>query len=105
MIVAVVPMGEVQPPINQVASVIPMRHGFVSTARTVHVVRLMSATGRSLGALFRIGLGHVDHMLVDMVSVRMMQMAVMQIVDVVPMSHSCVPTAGTMFMIMLFVMG
>ena len=36
--------------------------------------------------------GHLDAVLVDVVAVHMMQVAVMQVVDVVAMAHGGVPT-------------
>ena len=61
-----------------------MRHGLMSTARAVHVVSRVTACCRpmSVGTRVRISGGHRGHMFVNMIAMRVMQVAVVQKVGV-----------------------
>ena len=78
MIVAAVPVRVVQPPLDQVVDVIAVRHRLMPTplAVRVHTRRRLRMTA---------GMGHIDrnHVLVDVVVMRVMQMPVVQVIDVV----------------------
>jgi hypothetical protein len=71
-------MRVVQMPIDQIVHMVAMRDSFVSAARTVLVgaFDLGRATGRR-GRVDR------DYVLVDMIAVDMVQVAIMEVVDVV----------------------
>jgi hypothetical protein len=58
----------------------------------------------SRGVLRRPLVVDVERVLVDMITVRTMQMPVVQIVDVIAMAHSDVPTAGTVGVDMILVL-
>jgi hypothetical protein len=64
----------------------------------------MSRTIVPKGAVLRIGRGYGNHMLIDMVFMRMMQMAVVQVVDVAIVHDSGVAAFLPMEMIMIFVL-
>ena len=84
MVVAVVLVGMVQPAVHQVIHVIAVRDGLVAAARAVGVTRL--AVGRIGVAVRMLGIDR-DHVLVDMILVRMVQMPVMQVVDVIVVAN------------------
>ena len=105
MIVAVVAMGVMQMPVDEIVDVIAMRHRFVAAAGPVDMIGLM--TGAAM--LRRAGIGiprrDIDLMLVDVILMRMMQMTVMQIVDMIAMAQRDVTAARTVRMAMIGVMG
>ncbi len=45
-----------------------------------------------------IGVADLDNMFVDMIAMRVMQMTIVEVIDMVMMAHSCVSTARTMLM-------
>lgn len=99
MVVAMTTMGMVQPSIHEVIDVVPMRHGFVPAGRAV----LVRADGlrRALH-----GIGRVDRngMLINVILVRMMQMAIMKIIDMAVMPDRRMPAVGTMHVAMVAMM-
>ena len=98
MIVAVIAMRMVQVPGNVIIDMIAVWHCFMAAARAMGVVRFVAAAGMTRGAAIRIAAGDADHMLVDMAFVRVVKMAVMQVVDVIAMAHGRVPATGPMLM-------
>ena len=77
MIVAVTIVRVMKMSIDDIVNVIAMRNRFVSTARTMNMVCIMS-TACVLGcAYFRIGGIDIEGVLIDMVTVWMMEMAIM----------------------------
>ena len=92
-------MWVMQPSVHKVIHVITVRHLFMSASRT------MRMRAPSLGrAAQRVGIAHLDNMFVDMISMHVMQMTVVQIIDMVLMVHSRVPTVGTMLMCVIRMM-
>ncbi|WP_196479917.1 hypothetical protein [Burkholderia pseudomultivorans] len=102
MVVAVIAMRVMKAPVDQIIDMIAVRYGFMPAARTVYMARLMVAAARR--TLIRIFRADFDPVLVDMIAVRMMQMAVVEIVDVVAMLDCRVAASRTMLMFMLGVM-
>lgn len=94
-----------QAAIDEIVDVITMRHRLVPATGTMHMVGLV-AGGAMLGrATVRIALRHFDHVLVDMIDVRMMQVSVMQIVHVIAVAHGDVSAARAVLMRVVLVMG
>jgi hypothetical protein len=92
-------MWVMQPAVHKVVDVITVRHLFMSAARTMRV----RAPGFGRAAQ-RVGIAHLNNMFVDMISMHVMQMTVVQIIDMVLMVHSRVPTVGTMLMCVIRMM-
>jgi hypothetical protein len=93
MIIAMAIMWVMQPSVHEVIDVITVRYAFVSALRTMR----MRAPG--LGRTAQgIGVANFDNVFVDLISMRVMQMTIMQIIDVAIMVHSRVPTVRTMLM-------
>ena len=99
MIVAMSTMGMVQPSIHEVIDVVAVRYGFVS-ARRAMLVR----ADRLRCALHGIDRVDCNGMLINVIPVRMMQMAIMKIIDMVVMSNRRMPTVGTMCVAMVAMM-
>ena len=104
MVVAVIAVRMVQAGVDEIFDVVPVRHGFVTACRSVDVSRIMAATAVTRCAL--VGIFRIDRecMLVCMIAVRMMQMTVVQIVDVIVVLDCRMPTVRAVLMVVVGVM-
>jgi hypothetical protein len=99
VVVAVVAVRVMKMAVDQVINVIPMRYCFVSTAWTVDVTRVVpTAIWRTLVRVF---CADLDLVFVDMITMRMVQMSIMQIVDVVTVLDRGMSTARAMLMVVV----
>lgn len=89
-------MDMVQPAIDQIIDMIAVRHGLVPAIRPVHVI-----TARGGGADIGIGGGNRNHMFIDMVAVDMVEMAVVQIIDMIIMADGGMAATGAVDMIVI----
>jgi hypothetical protein len=85
--------------------VVAVGNGFVAAAGAVNVARLMAFTGLAGRAAVRIGFGHANDVLVDMIAVRVVQVTVVHIVDMAFVADGGMAAAGTMGVVVMFVMG
>lgn len=81
MIVAVIAVGMVETPANEIVDVIAVRHRFVPAAFTVDVARLVPRGGAP--ATVRVAFGDLQTALVDMIAVHRVQAAIVEVVHVV----------------------
>lgn len=102
MIVAVGAMGMMEVPVDEVVDVVPMRNGLVSATRSMLVTGVVTRAGMIRSAGGGIGRADLEHMLVDVIAVRLMQVAVMQVVHVIAMFDCDVAAAGAVNMGMPF---
>jgi hypothetical protein len=98
VVVAVIAVGMMQMPIDQVIDVIAMRHSFMAASWPMHVGRVVGAATVLGRAAFGIGRRHFDLVLVDVVAMHMVQMPVMQVVDVTLMADRRMTAVGTVDM-------
>src|SRR5260370_2851013 len=98
-VIAMAIMWVMQPSVNKVIDVITVRHLFVSAARTMR----MRAPGLGRAA-HGVGIANLYNMFVDMIFMHVMQMTIVQIIDMVVMAYSRVPTVGTMLMCVIRMM-
>jgi len=77
VVITVVTVGVMQVAIDQVVDVVAMGYSFMSTVRSVNVSRLMAATLVVRCAALRVLCADVDAVFVNVVTVGMMQMAIM----------------------------
>lgn len=105
MVIAVVAVRMMQVPVDEVVDVFAVGHRLVTAARAVHMVLVVASTLMLRGATFRIGRGDLDHVLIDVTIVHVVQMTVMQVVDVIAVAHRRVAAAGTVHMAMIGVLG
>ncbi|MFO1057572.1 MAG: hypothetical protein U1E53_11475 [Dongiaceae bacterium] len=96
MSIAMAAMGMMQVPVHEIVNMTAVRHGLVSAVGAMGMVRLMTSTPVIRRADVRVRFRHLDHMLVHVVAMRMVQMPVMQIVDVIAVPHSGMAAAGAM---------
>ncbi len=88
MIIAMVAMLMMQTPLDKVIDMVAMRHSFVTAARTMDVTGLMSLMTVLWGAAVWIYVGHLNHVNPGVVAVRIVKLAITEVVDVVSVSDS-----------------
>ena len=89
--------------IDQVIDVVAVRNRGVAAARAVHVRLRMSAAGVLGRASGRIRAGDLQHVVIDVIAVNVMEMAVVQVVGMPVVRDRDVPAAGAMLVTMPFV--
>jgi hypothetical protein len=99
-----VPMRVVQVAVDQVVDVIPMRYRLVTASRSVLVPRLVPRAAMLRRAAVGILGRHLDHVLVDMIAVGMMQVPIVKIVDVLAVLDGLVPAIGAVLVRMIGVL-
>jgi hypothetical protein len=104
VVVAMVAMRVVQPAIDEVVDVVAMRHGFMPAAGTVDVACFVSTAVLTRRAAVRVRLADLDDVLLDMVAVGVMQVAIVQVVHVVPVAYGGMPAARSVFVVVVRVM-
>lgn len=104
MVVAMIIVRVVKVPLDQVINMVAMRNRLVSTLRPMHMIRSMPRAIVPGRAVLRIRRVYANNMFIDMVFMRIMQMAVMQVVDVAIVHDSGMAAFQPMEMIMIFVL-
>ena len=105
MVVAMVAVRVVQVAVDQVVDVVTVRDGFVAATGAMDVAGLVAAAFVLGRAAVRVGGRDGDHVLVDVVAMRMVQVAVVQVIDMAVMADGRVAAAGAMGVVMVGVMG
>lgn len=95
----------VQVAVDQVVDVVTVRDGFVAATGAMDVAGLVAAAFVLGRAAVGVGGRDRDHVLVDVVAMRMVQVAVVQVVDMTVMPDGRVAAAGAMGVVMVGVMG
>src|ERR1700761_8688805 len=101
MIVAMVAVGVVKVAVDQIVDMVAVRHWLVTTAWAMLVALRMAAAIVVRRAAIGIGSTHSDRVLVELILVRVMQVAVVEVVHVTLVPHRCVAAAGTMLVWMI----
>lgn len=101
VIVAVVAVGVVQVAIHKVVNVVAMGDSLMAAAGAMDVAGSMSRAAVVRRALVGIGRRDLDDMLVHMVTVGMVEVAVMDIIHMVAVGNSSVTTVGTVGVVMV----
>lgn len=92
-----------QVPVDQVVDVIAVRDRLVATRHAVLVAAVVPGTGMVRGAIRRVRIADGNDVLVDVIVVRVMQMAVVQVIDVIVVPHGDVPAVGAVDMVVVAV--
>jgi hypothetical protein len=103
VVIAVVAVRMVEVAVDEIVDVIAMWHRFMTAPGSVNVIRLVAAAVRR--TLIRIGRAHFKPVFVYMIAVRVMQVTVVQIVDVVVMPDRRVAATWTVLMVVMRMMG
>ena len=105
MVVAVITVRMVQVPVYQIVHMVTMGYRGMAATRSMYVIGCM--TGALV--LWRAGVGvrrgDANHMFIDMVAVRMVHMAIVQVVNMAFMLNSDVPAIGSMLVVMVVMVG
>lgn len=104
MVVAVVPVGVMEVPVDEVVDVVAVGHGLVSTAGAVDVTVLVPGAAVCGGAGGRVALAHLDHVLVHVVAVGVVEVAVVEVVHVVAVLDGDVATLGAVDVVVVLVL-
>ena len=104
MIVAMVIMGIVKMAPDQIIHMVSVRHGFVTAVGAVYMALRVTFAFMSRSTVLGIGLTDVYDMLIDMVAVRVMQMAIMKVADMVIVRDASVTAFRAVGMGMIFML-
>jgi hypothetical protein len=102
MIVAMIPVWMMEMTIDQIIDVVPVRHGFMPAAFAVDVPLLVTAAVRRAGIGVR--LADLQHVLVYVVAVDVVQVAVVEIVRVPFVLDGRVTAAGAVLVVVSLVL-
>lgn len=89
-----VAMRMMQPAVHQIVDMIAVRNGLVTASRTMNVTVLMSRMTKLRRAFVGIVGADFDHMLLNDIATLMMQMAVVQVVDMIAVSDRDMAARG-----------
>ena len=101
MVVAVIAVLVMEPTVDDIVDVVAMRNRLVSAAGSMDVAGLMTLVAIVRRALDRISRRHFNNVLIDLVPHLMVQMSVMQVIDVIAVSHREMTTLRSVMMGML----
>jgi hypothetical protein len=94
VVVAVVAMRMMQVTLDPVVHMVTVRHRVVAAAGAVQMARLVAGATMVRGAAVGVLAGHFDDVLVDMARMRVMQVAVVQVIDMPTMPDRLMAAAG-----------
>jgi Fur family ferric uptake transcriptional regulator len=103
VVVAVTLVRMMQVAADQEVDVIAVRYRLVSAVRSVRVLVGVLAAGVLRRAARGILIGHREHVLVDMVAVRMVQVALVEVVDMAVVEDGCVTAPRAVLMVLVVV--
>lgn len=94
--------------VDEIVDVVSVRNGLVATSGTVLVTGIMTRAGMIRGTGRGIGRAHLEHVFVDVVTMWLMQVAVVQVIHMVAvldrdMSAAVAVNVGMAFMDLMFV--
>lgn len=101
MKITVVAMRMMQMAVNQVIDMVAMRNRLMSASRTVDMASIMPGTDVIRGALGGVSGTDLQHMLVNVRTVDMVQMAIVQIVGMTGVVYGQMSAARAMLMIVI----
>lgn len=102
VVVAVVAVGVVQVAVDQVVDVVAVRDRLVTAAGAVHMVSIVAVAVVLGCATGRIGIIHFQFVLHDgAIGLLVMQMAVVQVIHMVPVFNRGVSAIGAVFVVVI----
>ncbi|MEJ1118153.1 hypothetical protein V9K92_06705 [Phyllobacterium sp. CCNWLW109] len=104
MIIAMIAMWMMQMPIHEIINMIPVGYGLVAAARTMHMVSIVARAMMFRCAAIRISSAYLKHVLINMVAMRVMQMAIVKVVHMIAVTNGGVAAIRFMLVIMIVVM-
>jgi hypothetical protein len=104
VIITVVAVGMVQVTVDEIVHMVAMRDRFVTAARSMNVSSIMSGAAMVGRATIRILVAHFNPMFVHMIGVRMVKMAIVEIIHVVAVPDRKMAAAGSMRVVVVGMM-
>jgi len=104
VVAAVVTTGVMQVPVDQVVDVVTVGNGLVTAAGTVLVIGIVAAAHVARGTVVGVRLVDLDAALVHVIAVRPVQVAIVQVADVVAVLDRSVAALGAVIVV-VFVAG
>jgi hypothetical protein len=101
MVVTVILVRMMQATVDQVVDVVAMRHRLMAALWTVFVICRVIEALLHRRTSCRILVVRLDHVLVNMIPMRMMQVSIVQVVDVITMADGGMPTSWPVSMRMI----
>jgi hypothetical protein len=101
MVIAMVAMRMVQVVSHEIINMVAMRYRFVAAAGSVNVPGFMFSAHVSLRANGRPAVVDLKFVLVNMIAMRVVQVSIMQVADMLIMADCLVAAAGTMLVIVV----
>lgn len=80
--------------VDEIVDVISVRNRFMAATGTMLMPGLVTGAEVIRRTSRRIGVTHLDHVLIDVIAVRLMQVAVVQVVDVIAVLDGDMAAAG-----------
>jgi hypothetical protein len=105
VIVAVTGMRVVEVTIHQIVDMVAVGHDLMATVTAMHMAGLMPGAAVVWRALVRVGRRNLDHMFIHVVTMRVVEMAVVQMVHMAGMTHGDMAAARAVLMRMIGVVG
>lgn len=99
VVVAMIAMRMMEMSIDQVVDMIAMGHGLVTTPRAMRVLGIVPAAGMLGSAHLGVGGVDVDRVFFDFGRSLVMEVAIVQIVDMVAMLHAGMSATGAMLVV------
>lgn len=91
--------------VDQIVNVITVRYCFVPASWPVDMPRFMAAAVMARRALVRIFRADLEPVFVHMITMRMMQMSIMQIIDMIAVPDGGMATVRAMLVVVVGMMG
>ena len=101
MIVAVIAVRVVKMAGDPIVHMVAVWHGIVAASGPVDMTRVVPTAAMVGGAAVGVLAGHLDHMLVDMTFVRVVEVTIVQVIGVAAVTHGWVATARAVLMRMV----
>lgn len=105
VVVAVVAVRMMEVAADAVVQVVAVGNCLVTAAGAVHMAGIMTAAAMIRGAAIGVVGGDVDHVLVDMISMRMVEVTIVQVVDMPAVPHGGVPAIRTVLVSVVRMVG
>ena len=105
MIVAMAGMRMMKTALDEKIDMIAMRHGLVAAPRPMRMARFVTGMCVFRSAMVRVDGAYFDDMFIHMIVMRMVEMTIMQIIDVVAMANRNMATPRSVLMRMIGMSG
>jgi hypothetical protein len=104
MVIAMTIMWMMKVAIDQIIDMFTVRHSLMPAAGAMYMLLRMPRAPMFGGAILRVDSRYTDHMFINMVVMRMVQVAIVQIIHMTVMHDACMPAFRTVRMGMIFVL-